>query len=41
MKIFYSWKKEAGDTKEAFIPLSTFEDFCWSVFAVVGVARKY
>ena len=38
--IFTEWKnKEAGKNKDAFIPMSTYEDLCWVVFSTVGIAR--
>jgi hypothetical protein len=41
VRLFYRWKKEVGKEKELFIPETTFEDLCWMVFAVVGVAKEY
>jgi hypothetical protein len=38
---FYYWRLEAGDNNDSFVPLTTYEDLCWIIFAVVGVGKTH
>jgi hypothetical protein len=39
LAVFYDWRLETGDDKDSFVPLTTYEDLCWIIFAVVGVGK--
>jgi hypothetical protein len=39
-KIFGEWKNENTGSSH-FIPQSTYEDICWAVFGIVGMAKTY
>jgi hypothetical protein len=41
LAVFYDWRLEAGDDKDSFVPLTTYEDLCWIIFAVVGVGKTH
>jgi hypothetical protein len=40
IRVFTEWKLEAGKNTERFIPVTTYEDLCWSSFAVIGIAKN-
>ena len=41
VSIFTDWKNESLSNKKEFIPMQSYEDLCWIVFAKVGVCSKY
>jgi hypothetical protein len=41
LAVFYDWRLEAGDDTDSFVPLTTYEDLCWIIFAVVGVGNTH
>ena len=41
VSIFTEWKNESLSNKKEFIPMQSYEDLCWIVFAKVGVCSKY
>ena len=41
VSIFAEWKNESLSNKKEFIPMQSYEDLCWIIFAKVGVCSKY
>jgi hypothetical protein len=41
LKLFTTWKKECKGNANKFITRETYEDLCWMVFGLVGIACTY
>jgi hypothetical protein len=41
LAVFNDWRLEAGGDKDSFVPLATYDDLCWIIFAVVGVGKTH
>ena len=41
LELFSEWRAEAGKNQEEFITWQSYEDLCWLVFGIVGMAKTY
>ena len=41
LMFFCTWKKEAGENVNDYLPWQSHKDFCWTIFGIAGILVKY